>query len=96
METPEDRLSPVDGSAASPAERDPSEPPPPVSREDHVIHVAAPLRVLALVMTAGLVGVAGRMVMMVWTMFTEGWAGRAPMDQTALYVILIGIFFFSP
>jgi hypothetical protein len=78
--TPEDHLSSVDGSTVGPVERDASEPLPPTlaQREYHVVHVAAPIRVLALVMAAGLVGSAVWIGVLGWPLIADLWAGRAP------------------
>jgi hypothetical protein len=78
--------------SAAAVERGRAESPLAPSRsDDHVVRVATPLRVVALVMAAGLVGFAGWMVMMAWTMFTEGWAGRVPMDKPIIWSLLIGV-----
>jgi hypothetical protein len=90
--TPQEGGAIVDPMSAAPVERGPAEPPLAPSRsDDYVVRVATPLRVVALVMAAGLVGFAGWMVMMAWTMFTEGWAGQVPIDPLTIWALLIGV-----
>jgi len=71
--TPEDALSPVDGSTVSPVERESSEPLPlaPLERDHFVAHVDVALRVVALVVLAGLTGMAGWMVVFAWRHLAE-------------------------
>ena len=71
--TPEDALSPVDGSTVSPVERESSEPLPlaPLERDHFVAHVDVALRGVALVVLAGLTGMAGWMVVFAWRHLAE-------------------------
>jgi hypothetical protein len=87
--TPEDGLG-FDGSTVSPAARDPSEPPPlaPLEPDHFVARVDVALRVVALVVLAGLTGFAGWLVTLAWKMVADAWAGRVPLDTSLLGIIL--------
>jgi hypothetical protein len=88
--TPEDRLSSVDGSMVSPVERDPAEPPPlaPLEPDHFVARVDVALRVVSLVVAAGLTGFAGWLVTLAWRLVADAWAGRTPMDLSFIGIIL--------
>ena len=91
-DTPDEGRSTVVGSTMGPAVRDPAESPLAPSRpDDHVAQVAVPLRGVALVMAAGLVGFAGWMVWMAWRGFIEGWTGRVPMDGSMIGAFLLAL-----
>jgi len=73
----------------SPAERDSSEPPPLVLERDHfVARIDVALRVVALVVAAGLTGMAVWLVAFAWRLFADQWAGRVPMDTSFIWIIL--------
>jgi hypothetical protein len=80
----------VDRSAVSPVEHGPSQPPPPVllERDHFVAHVDVALRVVSLVVAAGLTGFAGWLVTIAWRLVADAWAGRAPMDGSFIGIIL--------
>jgi hypothetical protein len=75
--TPREGEAIVDRMTSAVVEGGPAEPPlAPARGEDHVVHVAVPLRVVALVMAVGLVGFTGWIMWMTWTLFAEGVIGR--------------------
>ena len=94
--TPEDRLSSVPGSMVSPAERDPSEPPPlaPLESDHFVARVDEALRVVAFVVAVGLTGFAGWMVSLAWGRVADAWAGREPLDTSFIGMLLCLAAFF--
>jgi hypothetical protein len=97
--TPEDRPSSVDGSTVSPAERHSSEPPTPapVRQEDPLVAPDEPaVRVVALVMAASLVGLAGWLVAYGWRMFTDVLAGRVSKDVAAYTWPLLALIVLLP
>jgi hypothetical protein len=63
---------------------------------DDDVNVAAPLRVLALVIAAGSFAVVGWLVAHAWWLFTDGLAGRVPMDKSTISTFLLIVVFLLP
>jgi hypothetical protein len=67
-----------------------------VSPADDDVSVGAPLRVLALVIAAGSFAVVGWLVAHAWWLFTDGLAGRVPMNKSTISTFLLIVVFLLP